>query len=111
MDEDALRLERSARNEAIFREANELLEARRTELSMVEGRTPFLCECGDPSCKAAIQLTIEEYEAVRAKANRFFLGAGHRAAEAAVVGETDRYVVVEKHGISGAVAEATNPHA
>jgi hypothetical protein len=102
-------LERAARNEAVFRDANEMLEARRAELTAVAGRTPFLCECSDPHCKAAIPMTLDEYEYVRAEPNRFVLEHGHPTAEASVVRETDRFVVVEKSGISREVAEETDP--
>lgn len=106
-----LSLERAARNEAVFREANELIEERRSELTAVAGRTPFLCECSDVFCKGLIALTLEEYEFVRAKPNRFILQPGHETAEATVVEATDRYVIVEKHGVSQRVAEETNPRA
>jgi hypothetical protein len=106
-----LSIERAARNEAVFRDANEELEARREELTAVAGRTPFLCECADPYCKAPILMTLEEYEAVRSKPNRFVLEPGHRTSEATVIQETDRFLVVEKSGISRAVAEETNPRA
>jgi hypothetical protein len=104
-----LSVERAARNEAVFRDANETIEARRDELSAVSGRTPFLCECADPYCKAAIPMSVDEYEHVREQPNRFALRPGHPTAEATVVAETDRYVVVEKGGVSRQVAEETDP--
>jgi hypothetical protein len=106
-----LSVERAARNEAVFRDANETIEARRGELSTLSGRTPFLCECADPYCKASIPLTVEEYEFVRAVPNRFVLRPGHPTAEATVVNENDHYLVVEKGGVSRRVAEETDPRA
>jgi hypothetical protein len=102
-------VERAAWNETVFRDANEQIAARREELTAVVGRTPFLCECGDEYCKAVIPLTLDEYERVRELPNRFVLEPGHSTTEAEVVQETDRYVVVEKHGRSGAIAEETDP--
>jgi len=104
-----LSTERAARNETIFRDANELIEQRRRELTTVAGRTPFLCECADAYCKAVIPLTTDEYETVRAKSNRFVLQPGHPTTDAEIVEETERYVMVEKHGVSRQVAEETDP--
>jgi len=52
--------ERVARNEAPFREANERIRRRaaHADLSVV----PFLCECADRDCTAAVQLQPAEYE-------------------------------------------------
>jgi hypothetical protein len=104
-----LSTERAARNEVVFRDANERIEARREELTAIAGRTPFLCECSDVYCKAIIPMTLDEYEHVRDKANRFVLQPGHPTAEAKVVDETDRYVVVEKQGVSREIAEENDP--
>jgi hypothetical protein len=100
-----LSVERAARNEVVFRDANEFLQERRLELEVVAGRMPFLCECADAYCKAVIPLTLEEYEHVRLRPNRFVLRPGHITKEADVVEETERYVLVEKQGIAGAIAE------
>ena len=104
-----LSLERAARNEAVFRDANELLEERRAELAALSGRTPFLCECSDPNCKGVISLTVEEYEHVREQPNRFVLEPGHSALEATIVEEHEDYHVVEKHGVSRRVVEQADP--
>jgi hypothetical protein len=104
-----LSVERAARNETVFRDANEALEKRREELTAIAGRTPFLCECADPYCKALIPLTLEEYEHVRERANRFVLEPGHDSAEAEVIDDRGHYVVVEKHGLSRKIAEESNP--
>ncbi len=58
--------ERAARNEVLFREANEKLGDERQELELI-GQTPFLCECGDPSCTELIRLSLEQYEHVRTR--------------------------------------------
>jgi hypothetical protein len=104
-----LSIERAARNETVFRDANELLEARREELSTISGRTPFLCECADPRCTGVIPLTLEEYRRVREQPNRFVLEPGHATAETDVVEQSERFVVVEKHGRAGEIAEETDP--
>jgi hypothetical protein len=104
-----LSIERAARNEAVFRDANERIKERRNELTNIAGRTPFLCECADPFCKGAIPLTLSEYEHVRQEPNTFVLEPGHPTAEADVIEQTERYVIVAKHGMSRRVAEETDP--
>jgi hypothetical protein len=40
------------------------------------GRIPFLCECGDVSCREHVRLTIDAYQATRNEAG-FVLATGH----------------------------------
>ena len=100
--------QRAARNEVLFREANEKLEDKRNELD-IGGLTPFLCECGDPSCTELIVLRLEEYEHVRSRGNRFVVARDHQAQDAATAEEHDAYVVVEKSGIARSIAEEHDP--
>lgn len=104
-----LSTERAARNEAVFRDANERIEERVDELSLVGGRTPFLCECDDPACVRPLRLTIAEYEAVREYPRRFIVAPGHWGGEAMVVREHDAYQVIEKRGEEGSIAGALDP--
>src|ERR1700745_3953101 len=85
MDERSARL---AKNEAIFRAGNERID------KAAGGRMEnvlYLCECGEKSCLARVELTPAEYEVVRSHPARFFVVPGH---EDLTAGE----VVVEKHG-------------
>ena len=100
--------ERAAHNEVLFREANEKLGDKRQELD-IEGRTPFLCECGDPDCTELIRLSLEQYEHVRSRANWFLIATGHDANEAHDVEEYDGYAIVEKTGAAGRIAKEENP--
>jgi hypothetical protein len=100
--------ERAARNEVFFREANEKLGVKRQDLA-IEGLTPFLCECGDPTCTELVRLSLEQYEHVRTQANWFLLRAGHHALNARQVEEHDGYVIVEKSGIAGRIAKEEDP--
>lgn len=104
-----LSAERAARNEAVFRKANEGIEQRLDELSLLDGRSPFLCECEDPLCMAPVRLTVEEYEAVRAHSARFLLARGHTFSDGVVVEHHEDCDVVEKQGIEGEVATALDP--
>jgi hypothetical protein len=96
-------------NESVFRRANEELRRRFANLD-AEGLVPFLCECGDAHCTKTIRVTLDEYDAVRARPDRFAIipGPEIHAAER-VVEENERYDVVEKIGLGRRMAEARDP--
>jgi hypothetical protein len=102
-------VERKARNEAIFRDANEEIERVRDALSLVDGKTPFFCECEDPRCREIIRLDVTEYEAVRRSPTTFLIAPGHRATTGRVVADKTTYLVVEKLGAAARVARDTDP--
>jgi hypothetical protein len=98
-----------AGNEALLREANE---------SIGRGLWPgddhrtvrFRCECAELGCNQAIELRVKDYEAVRAHPRRFVLAEGHERADAeAVIQRRNGFVVVEKEGEAGVVAEEKDP--
>jgi hypothetical protein len=100
---------RTAANEATFREINEAIE---------RGQWPgeehepvgFRCECAQLGCNQLLELTIAEYEDIRAHPRRFLVSPGHvRPSLEVVVGTRPEYVVVEKRGEAGEVAEETDP--
>jgi hypothetical protein len=103
--------ERKARNEAIFRDANEEIDAVRAELGILDGKTPFFCECEDPACREILRLGPAEYEAVRSSPATFLVARGHPDSSGRVVAEHDAYVVVEKQGAAARVALETDPRA
>jgi hypothetical protein len=70
----------------------------------------FRCECARMGCDRVIELTIGEYEQVRAHPRRFVLAEGHEVpAEDTLLDSGAGWVVVEKRDRAGAVAEAPNP--
>src|SRR5689334_15830618 len=102
---------RIAVNESVFREINEGIE--RGQWPGGE-RLPvgFRCECARLGCNQMIELTVGEYERVRAHPRRFMVAIGHEMPEAETVVETrSEYVVVEKLGQAGMLAESTDPRA
>jgi hypothetical protein len=106
---DARRV-RAAKNQSLFRSANERLESLNESFELVLERMDFACECTDLGCTQAVPLSIKEYEAIRAHANRFFVVRGHELAEIEkTVGENGSYVVVEKLGAGAEVARAAYP--
>ena len=89
--------ERIAKNNLIFREANEKIRARADDAPLEQ--VPFLCECPDPGCLTIVRMTLSEYQAVRDDSTHFFTAAGHEQAEqplGRVVSRKDTYVIVEK---------------
>jgi hypothetical protein len=98
-----------ATNEALLREANEAI-ARGLWPGDSERLVRFRCECAQIECNEAIELTSADYEAVRANGRRFVLIEGHQHPDVETVVDPHRgYVVVEKVGIGGAVAEEHDP--
>lgn len=101
--------DRIAHNETLFREVNERIEAGRWPVADGE-RVAFRCECGSLRCNQLVDLTVDEYEHVRASATHFLLISGHEIPEIERVVEREpAYVVVEKFGEAAEVAEDTDP--
>jgi hypothetical protein len=99
--------ERRARNEILFREANEEIRRAQTELDLQDGVMPFICECDVEACREVIRLTTAEYEAVRAEPRRFVVAPGHDAGK--IASRNARYHVAEKDGPEGELVEAADP--
>lgn len=103
---------RLAKNEALFRGVNERVKEVKGELQEggVEGKIDFICECGRGDCVAQVQLSLAEYERVRANPTQFIVRPGHEMLNVErVVHEGEGYVVVEKHPDEAAVARETDP--
>ncbi len=95
-------------NENLFREVNERIEELGERLDVNEAE--FFCECGDRNCAARLTVSTRQYEAVRAHSDRFLVVAGHELPRLErVVEDHGRYVVVEKQGEAGKIAEDTDP--
>ena len=100
--------QRVAMNEVSFRAVNEGMRLGPDGA----GLSTFTCECGRLGCSELIQLTRDEYEAVRAVPRRFAVAPGHALPEAEdVVEEDERFDVVEKRDEAGAadLVEHTDP--
>ncbi len=98
--------QRVALNEATFRELNEAIEDGRSTRSGVVG---FLCECGVLGCNEVVELTIAEYESVRADGRHFFVRPGHDTEVDDVIERHSEYSVVAKRGQAGRIAESQDP--
>ncbi len=96
-----------ARTQSLFREVNERIEEIGQDLA-VAGEV--LCECANPACAKPIELTLDEYEAVRRIPTHFFVAPGHVVPEIErVVEGNERYVVVEKFGEGGRFTVRSDP--
>jgi len=100
---------RIAANEAIFREVNEGI-ARGQWPGEERAPASFRCECARLGCNALVELTIGEYEQVRAHPRRFLVATGHQLPDVeTVVDERSGYLVVEKEEVAGREAEKSDP--
>ena len=101
---------RAAKNEVVLRDLNERL--RRHPMSRSQRLWEWVCECADVTCMKAIELSIEEYDAVRAATTRFAVapGAEHVNLEIErVVQREERYWVVEKIGVCAEISAKLDP--
>jgi hypothetical protein len=106
------RAARAGRNQALYREVNERVREMNEAFDAFLPLGEWICECANEQCFETIEMTHEEYEAVRAGGTRFFVKPDHAHVipEAEVVVERhERYWVVDKVGVAGAVAERQDP--
>jgi hypothetical protein len=104
VDQQAFRL---ARNESLFRSANEQIADKVTAVGeRPETQMPFLCECPEVDCQERIVVSLVEYERARVNPRWFLVAPGHERPEVEVVVE-DRgpYLIVSKVGEAGEVAQ------
>ena len=100
---------RAAANEATIRDVNEGIERGQWP---GEEDTPvgFRCECARLGCNQLVELSVREYEEIRANPRRFVLIPGHEFADVETVVEAgQRYIIVEKRDLAGEVAERHDP--
>ena len=87
------RKERLAQNEVRFREINEAAQPQRE--SQGEGR--FVCECADRSCMTWIEVSLDEYEAVRRHPRRFIVAPTHEVPDIeTIIDRKPGHFVIEK---------------
>ena len=99
--------QRAARNEALFREVNENI-ARLEERHGATTEPVFLCECANADCTDHLAIPADVYTRVREQPRLFFLIPGHEDPQLERVVERHRdYLIVQKTGAAGEVAEQT----
>lgn len=96
-------------NEATIRDVNEGIE-RGQWPGEEDAPVGFRCECARLGCNRLIEISVREYEQIRAIPKRFVLVPGHQVSDVETVIEArPGYVIVEKLGQARQVAEATDP--
>jgi 5-bromo-4-chloroindolyl phosphate hydrolysis protein len=97
---------RAARNQSLFRSINERMESLNEAFESLTSTFAIACECADVTCVEMLEIEPQEYEAVRAEPRHFAVRPGHVYSDVeTVVREGHEYVVVEKVGVAGEVAE------
>jgi hypothetical protein len=100
--------QRAARNEALFREVNENIAGLEERHGATTTNPVFLCECADAGCTDRLGVGLETYQRVRQEPRFFFVLPGHENPEIERVVEMHAdYLVVEKTGEAGKIAERT----
>lgn len=111
LERDARR-ERAGRNESLFREVNERVEEIANSFGADTNTIRFICECAGTDCAETIQMTVNEYEALRSVPERFAIADGHQIPDVErTVEKSTRYVIVEKIGAGEEVAKDLDPRA
>jgi hypothetical protein len=108
---EAKKQRRAGANEATIRDVNEGIERGQWP---GEEDTPvgFRCECARLGCNQLIELSVREYEQIRAHPRRFVVAPGHELPDVETVVEArSGYVIVEKRDQAGRVAERRDPRA
>jgi hypothetical protein len=106
---DAESEHRIGRNEAIAREVNEAIESGKAPAD-VHAPIAFRCECGQLGCNQLFEVTLGDYERVRAHSRHFLVADGHEQPEVeSVVQRRSGYTVVEKLDVAGHIADASDP--
>jgi hypothetical protein len=97
---------RHATNESVHRTVN---ERRWDALSTPDVAMACECECHRAECGNNFNVTMIDYEAVRAHARRFLLAPDHQAPEESIISTSSAYWVIEKLGEQGVIADALDP--
>jgi len=98
-------------NEIASRARNEWIQATNERFGSAAGVVRYACECSYGGCASTIDLSRDEYEAVRQDGIRFAIAINHEDPETErVIAEYARYAVVEKwFGEPRRIANDSNP--
>jgi hypothetical protein len=102
---------RLAQNEALYREVNERISE---QAERHDGRPhalyQFLCECSNLDCNLRLDVTLGEYEAVRAFPRRFVIAPDHHLPDVEqIVADQGAFCVIEKEDEAGKLVEQLDP--
>jgi hypothetical protein len=98
------RARRIGANEALYRSVNEKIESLSAAFGAITETMSVVCECGDASCAEQIEVSVPDYERIRAEPTFFIIRPGHEVSDIEeVVERTDEFHVVRK--VDGEAAE------
>jgi hypothetical protein len=106
------RASRALKNQAFFRDVNERVRDLNDAFSAVDPLGKWICECANHTCIEGVDMTLEEYEAVREHPTRFFVfgSDAHVWPDIErIVDRNHRYWVVELNGRPGEIAMKADP--
>ena len=108
MEDEHARALRAAENQSLFRSVNERIEELNRTFDALTPYGSWTCECARVDCIERIDMTLGEYEEIRADATRFAVAPSeiHVFGDVErVVSRTDRYWIVEKIGAAAERAQ------
>ena len=101
--------QRAARNEALFREVNENIARLEERHGTTATKPAYVCECANAGCAEQFAIDPETYRRVRRQPRLFFVRPGHEGPQLErIVERHENYLIVEKTGEAGEVAEQTS---
>lgn len=104
-----------ARVQSLFRDVNERIRGLNEEFEPLAAAGEWFCECADPNCFERLEMTQEEYDAIRRHPDRFPVIPGHEVLGAErvmqVVSRHSNYLVVETLDSQADVAGTTRRRA
>jgi hypothetical protein len=105
-----MREQSKARNEELFRNVNEQIEALSQTVEPEDPLMEYLCECDRKDCYEKVKATRAEYESVRSDPTHFIVFLDHQDPSVErVLASNDRFLIVEKLGAAARDAQETDP--
>jgi hypothetical protein len=96
----AMQTARMRENEEVFRVANERLHRQIADAVAADRLVPFLCECADERCMERVEMTLADYESVRAHPDTFAVVPGHAVEQVEkIVEDRGSFHVVQKEAV------------
>ena len=104
------REERLAKNEVLFRKANDRIDESTEEHGSPAETVAFYCECSDRDCVERVEMNGPEYEVIRSDPTQFVVLPGHLRLEVEeVVRRAPEFLVVRKIGNAAELAVEQDP--
>ena len=99
-------MDEGRRKSSLFRDVNERIRELSAEWDLSQS-AGFVCECADTACSELLDLSLPDYEAIRAASDSFVVLPGHEAPQREqVVARNSRHAVV-RHMPRPSTAPAT----